>query len=369
MHRLILIIALVAQACSTGSGCERGTDAPRRVEPLARPMATGTAFGPATDLDGAVDATVDGAVETTGDGAVDATGDADRGSSSITIAVVSDLNGAYGSTTYGEPVHGAVRRIVGLRPDLVIAVGDMVAGQREGLDYRAMWSAFHSAVTEPLASVGIPLAVTPGNHDGSGYAEYADERSIFVDEWSSRRPSVRLLDASTYPLMYSFMVGQVLFLSLDATVIGPLPADQLTWVRSQLEAERSRVATIVFGHLPLHPVAVGRETEFMDDPRLESLLVEHDVDLYLSGHHHAFYPARRGSLRLVAVGCLGGGNRPLLGAEDSSPKTLVMVEVDSSGEVAVDAFTGSRFDTPMNWTSLPSQLGEGEHLLLRADRR
>ena len=60
-----------------------------------------------------------------------------------------------------------------LRPDLVLVTGDMVAGQRAGLDYGAMWAGWHRAVTDPLRAAGIPMAVTPGNHDASGYAQYA----------------------------------------------------------------------------------------------------------------------------------------------------------------------------------------------------
>ncbi|MBL9057575.1 MAG: hypothetical protein JNJ84_15015, partial [Rhodobacteraceae bacterium] len=48
----------------------------------------------------------------------------------LRIAVISDLNGSYGSTDYGQPVSGAVARIIALKPDLVISTGDMVAGQR-----------------------------------------------------------------------------------------------------------------------------------------------------------------------------------------------------------------------------------------------
>ena len=105
----------------------------------------------------------------------------------LRIAVISDLNGDYGSTEYRWPVANAVTRIIDLGPDLVLTTGDMVAGEKTGLDYAAMWSAFHAAVTDRLEDAGLPFAVTPGNHDASGYAAFAGERALFASEWNARR--------------------------------------------------------------------------------------------------------------------------------------------------------------------------------------
>ena len=64
----------------------------------------------------------------------------------LRVAVISDLNGGYGSTEYESTVDGAVRRIPDLRPDLVISTGDMVAGQRRPhltrAEVEAMWGRF-----------------------------------------------------------------------------------------------------------------------------------------------------------------------------------------------------------------------------------
>ena len=84
----------------------------------------------------------------------------------LRVAVISDLNGAYGSLEYPAAVDRAVARIVALKPDLVISTGDMVAGQRRPHlargEVERMWAAFHARVSDPLAAAGIPLAVTPG---------------------------------------------------------------------------------------------------------------------------------------------------------------------------------------------------------------
>ncbi len=121
----------------------------------------------------------------------------------LRIAVISDMNGGYGSAEYESSVDGAVLRIVELKPDLVISTGDMVAGQRRPHLTRnqveAMWRSFHAHVSEPLAKAGIPLAVTPGNHDGSAYHGFELERQMYGEQWSARRPAVTFIDATHYP--------------------------------------------------------------------------------------------------------------------------------------------------------------------------
>ena len=113
----------------------------------------------------------------------------------LTVVVISDLNGSYGSTDYAPRVSRAIDWIIKTQPDLVISTGDMVAGQRIPLltdaEVRRMWRAFHETVSDPLERAGIPLAVTPGNHDASGYDRFMLEREIYEDQWKSRKPAHR----------------------------------------------------------------------------------------------------------------------------------------------------------------------------------
>ena len=118
---------------------------------------------------------------------------------SLRVAVISDLNGSYGSTDYNPRVNAVVERIIKLAPDLVISTGDMVAGQRRPVlsetQVKAMWQAFHAGVTDPLRSAGIPLLVTPGNHDASAYGGFEGERRIFTEQWRARKPAVGFMKA------------------------------------------------------------------------------------------------------------------------------------------------------------------------------
>jgi len=174
----------------------------------------------------------------------------------LRVAVISDLNGSYGSTRYEASVDRALERILALKPDLVISTGDMVAGQRKPHltkpEVAAMWQAFHAHVSEPLAAAGIPLAVTPGNHDGSAYGGFEAERRIYGEQWGARKPGLRFLDDAHYPFYYAFAAGDALFISLDATTVGGLPGEQMDWLRDLLERHGGDYAQrVVFSHVPL----------------------------------------------------------------------------------------------------------------------
>ncbi len=276
------------------------------------------------------------------------------------VAIVSDMNGSYGSKEYGQAVHEGVKFLTGeLKPDVVISTGDMVAGQRGGLDYEGMWRAFHAAVSDPLAAAGIPFAVTPGNHDASGSANFVQERVQFVKEWQARVPDVKFVDHSFYPLYYAFEVGPALFVSMDATTTGPIDGDQRTWLRGILERHKDKAVKVMFGHVPLYPFASGREHEIMGDAALEEMLVEYGVDMMISGHHHAYYPGRRDALRLVGMSCLGSGPRRLVGSEDVSEQSIAVLEFSAQGIVSLEAYAGAGFKRKIDRGGLPAVLNEG----------
>jgi hypothetical protein len=282
----------------------------------------------------------------------------------FTVAVVADLNSSYGSTTYTADVHDAVSRIVELSPDLVLSAGDMVAGQKLGLDYEGMWEGFHEAVTDPLEAAGIPLAVSPGNHDASAYSGYEEEREIYWSEWVARRPDLDFIDDSNYPFYYSFAFEDAIFISIDATKVGPLDKAQMAWLEQQISAEYPH--RILFSHVPLYPFSEGQETSIIGDEALEDLVVDKGVELWISGHHHAYYPGRRKALRLVGMACLGTGTRPLIGESENSPTSFVLMEV-GNGTIGVEAYSGDDFTELVLRDALPSSIGSGDTTIWRDD--
>jgi 3',5'-cyclic AMP phosphodiesterase CpdA len=230
-----------------------------------------------------------------------------------------------------------------------------------------MWKAFHAQVSDRLAAAGIPLAVTPGNHDGSAYEGFELERSIYREQWTPRNPGVHFIDKAGYPLYYAFTVGDSLFISLDATTVGHLPRAQMDWLRTILAeygAERQR--RVVFSHVPLWPFTRGRERESIGDPELEALLAAADVDLYLSGHHHAFYPGVKDGIAFVSQSCLGAGPRRLIGAQNKSGRGFTWLEFTDS-ETRIAAYQGPKFESTIDWETLPPRIHGVGGDMVRAD--
>ncbi|WP_167853542.1 metallophosphoesterase family protein [Roseovarius aestuariivivens] len=288
----------------------------------------------------------------------------------VRIVVVSDLNGSYGSTTYGSDVHRAIRATIALEPDLVLSTGDMVAGQRRPhlseAEIRAMWRGFHNAVTDPLAAAGIPLAVTPGNHDGSAYPGFELERRIYREEWLARRPDLAFVGPDTYPFFYGFDIGPARVVSLDATRVGHLDPAQMDHLSSVFRG--AGPTRIVFSHIPLWPFAINRETEIIGDPELESLLERVEIDLHLSGHHHAFYPGFLDAFSVVSQAELGGGARRLIGTRTRAPSAITVLDIMPDGAIRISAFRAPDFTTPVDIDALPPKLVTRDRVIRRLDR-
>jgi hypothetical protein len=235
-------------------------------------------------------------------------------SSAETLAIVSDLNGRYGSTSYHQRVDRAAERLVAWKPDLVLSAGDMVAGQAPaGLEdetLEAMWTAFAASFIGPLAGAGIPLAVTAGNHDGSAYPGFERDRQAFERHWQDRVPP-GLLPGSEWPWRYAIRHGGLLAITFDGTLPGAVPVREQDFVRAMLEAHGKAASwTVVWSHLPFWPLAKNREREIIRDAGFLALLHDQGVDAYVSGHHHLYFAGVDDAGMLhVSVAALGGNAR------------------------------------------------------------
>ena len=286
----------------------------------------------------------------------------------LRIVVLSDLNGSYGATTYDANVHAAVNALkTTLQPDLVLISGDMVAGQQAGLNYPAMWAGFHAAVTTPLTTAGIPVAPAPGNHDASAYPGYQVERDEYQRQWQpTRRPAVQFIDATNFPFRYSFVFKGAFFIALDATTVAPLSGAQRAWVEQQLLLAAQYRVRIVFGHVPLLPTTVGRESETLNDVTFENLLRTHGA-VFIGGHQHGYFPGAINGLRHVVAPCVGAGPRPLIGTTGASPRGFVVIDVANDRITSLQARTGSTFTSTISRSSLPASLTWGGRSLQRDD--
>lgn len=261
----------------------------------------------------------------------------------VRIAVISDLNSQYGSTSYEPEVTKAIALIPGWQPDIVIGGGDMVAGQSPTLsteEIKAMWAAFDHHVGAPLRKARLPFGFTIGNHDASaalavsGKFLFSNERKLAAAHWNNPQhdPGLQFVDRSEFPFYYSFQKDNIFYLVWDAST-AKFPPKQLAWVEKSLASPTAQSAKmrIVIGHLPLYAVAVGRDEtgEILDNAdKLRLLLERYRVHTYISGHHHAYFPGHRGQLQLLHAGALGSGPRPLLNSSLPTQKTLTLVDVN-----------------------------------------
>ncbi|MFM7423738.1 MAG: metallophosphoesterase family protein [Elainella sp.] len=301
----------------------------------------------------------------------------------VRLAVISDLNSAYGSTDYEPEVDSGINLLPFWQPDLVLCSGDMVAGQKPSLtpaQIQAMWAGFDQHVAAPLRQYGLPFGFTVGNHDASsaqainGGFLFQQERDLASQYWNrpEHNPGVQFVDRYQFPFYYSFAAQDIFFLVWDGSS-SRIPADQLAWVEQALSSPAARQAKlrILIGHLPLYGVAVGRDEpgEVMDNAdSLRALLEKYSVHTYISGHHHAYYPAHKGRIQFLHTGILGSGPRPLIAGTAAPRKTLTIIDVQFDSP---DLTTYTTYDMqtlqPIQFDELPRSLTAHNGLLLRRD--
>lgn len=283
---------------------------------------------------------------------------------SLKIVVISDINDAYGATTYGRQVRAAMSYIEKLCPDLVICAGDMVAGQNLKLteaNSRAMWQGFDENILRRLRRLQIPFAFTFGNHDGPDTARYAHERSIAVEYWLRNRPELNYVDDSDFPAQFSFALKDIFFISIDAATAS-IDNQQREWLKNQLTGKVARSARlrVVIGHLPLYAISEGRNRPgdvLADADALHALLCRSGADYYISGHHHAFYSSKKDNLKMLSMGALGGGPRRLLNCQKPPVKTLTILALSAfDSDFRVSTFAIQNSIKPLCLSDLPAEL-------------
>jgi hypothetical protein len=289
------------------------------------------------------------------------------------LALISDLNSSYGSTSYVPQVHRGVQLLASLRPDLVLCAGDMVAGQKLGLSGErldAMWAAFERQVLQPLRRGGSGFAPAMGNHDASssrtaGGFTFALDRERAARFWRARQDALGLafVDAARFPFRYSLRQGPLFAVVLDASSAS-VQAGDWSWARAQLSSPTARQARLrlVMGHLPPYGVGLGRDRpgEVLHQPeQLRQLLAATGSHLYVSGHHHAYFPGSSGGLNLLSLGAMGSGPRRRLNDPAPPQQTLTLLDLfEQRGEVVETTLALSNLGV-VRPASLPRALQPG----------
>lgn len=297
----------------------------------------------------------------------------------VRIVAISDLNSQYGSTDYDPEVDRAIALIPDWQPDLVLCGGDMVAGQKRSLSkaqLEAMWASFDRHIASPLRKARLPFAFTIGNHDGSGAISggkfsFQGDRDVAAAYWNSRESGLNFIDRAGYPFYYSFQQNGIFYLVWDAST-DRIPTEQLAWAERSLGSATARSAKLrlAIGHLPLYAVARGRETAgnyLAQGDSLRSLLEKYRVHTYISGHHHAYFPGKKGNLELLHAGALGSGPRPLLAGSMPPRKTLTVVDVDLDPASTRYTTYDMKTQQVIDLQSLPAKISSPTGIVWRRD--
>ncbi len=261
----------------------------------------------------------------------------------VRFVVLSDLNASYGSTKYPPEVAKGIDLIPFWQPDMILCGGDMVAAQSQKLSpetIRTMWTGFDAVIARPLREMNLPFGFTMGNHDASGAQGskgsflFQKERTLAQEYWNdpAHDPGLAFVDKFEFPFYYTFEFRDIFFLVWDGST-SKIPAEKLAWAEKELASPRAQKAKmrVLLGHLPLYAVAIGRNKpgEVMEQAdQLRTMLERHNVHTYISGHHHAYYPAHRGAMQLLHLGILGSGPRPLLGTRNAPRKTITVLDIN-----------------------------------------
>ncbi|MEM7062689.1 MAG: metallophosphoesterase [Cyanobacteria bacterium P01_B01_bin.77] len=299
----------------------------------------------------------------------------------VRAVVISDLNSRYGSVDYRQEVMKGVSMLPQWEPDIVLCVGDMVAGQSAALskaEVDAMWQGFDNLILSPIREADIPFALTIGNHDASslqdgGQYVYSVDREVTSRYWQAHQDTLDLqyVDTGDFPYYYSFKQNDIFYLVWDASSAN-VPADQVAWADRQLSSAVAQEAKfrIALGHLPLYAISQGRDRngELLNNAaQLQTLLERHNVHTYMSGHHHAYYPGHAGDLQLLHTGALGSGPRTWLNRNDAAMQTMTVLDFFfDTGDTGYTTYNMNRMEL-VDTRTLPRQIVGPTGRVLRND--
>ncbi|MBS7614188.1 metallophosphoesterase [Candidatus Bathyarchaeota archaeon] len=250
----------------------------------------------------------------------------------LTIGQISDTHLPYGADDFARFVY----EINLIQPDLVFHTGDVVDTETLANG----WTYFQ----EILNRLEIPSFFLPGNHDHKG-------------------ANGELYQKYCGLLNYSVVIGDFLFVALDAGDPGFVPLNQLEWAESVLQRYPEKVK-IIGVHHPLFSLLPGRNitgswenieglTSYLYFSWLNNLnesraflrlVEEYDVRLILSGHVHqnVFYVYNNRHY-FVTTGPCGGSLR-----EGGFPG-YKLIWIDKEGNLKFDAYTMADLSDDMNY--------------------
>ncbi len=210
----------------------------------------------------------------------------------------------------------------------------MVAGQKVSLteqNIKEMWQSFKKNVFNPIKKANVPFGFTLGNHDAS--PSFSKDRAIASQFWKDEQAATGLtfVDSEHYPFYFSYLKNNVFFISWDASGAKIKP-ELYDWMKEQTNLDVAKKARmrILLGHLPLYAIVAAKNKPGEVNSSPDSALAffkTHCIDMYISGHQHAYYPATKNGVSLLNSGCIGDGPRPILGHSELAKKAYTIIEI------------------------------------------
>ena len=100
---------------------------------------------------------------------------------------------------------------------------------------------------------------------------------------------------------------------------------------------------------------------------MRSLLEQHQVHTYISGHHHVYYPGKLGDLELLHAGALGQGARQLIGSDLSPRQTLTVIDLNQkSSELTYHTYDATTWNL-ISIEELPASITANSDKIIRRD--
>ena len=227
-----------------------------------------------------------------------------------------------GERLYGIPTRELLVEVLshvrasGLHPDHVVVTGDHTHDERPET---------YAAVRELLGPFLDRLWLLPGNHD-----DRAGLRSAFAD---------RIPGEGGDRITFSFRAGDWLCLGLDThlpgSVSGRLGADQVEWIRAQLDEQRPRAAVLFMHHPPVELGLAWLDRIGLEDADLLQDLLAGDprIRLVCCGHVHHESSNRLGGAEIVTVPSTGLQFSPVSDVAEfvTAPPGYRLIELGADG--------------------------------------
>ena len=167
-------------------------------------------------------------------------------------------------------------------PAFVLSVGDTI----EGLNDATAAGEWREALAIFNRYSRIPLYLTPGNHD----------------VWSPLSEKL-FRQYAGHPLHYSFDYGQAHFTILDNSRSDELPAAEIQFLQSDLEAHRGQPLKFVISHRPSWLLDAGLQNP---DFPLQRIAKEYGVRYIIAGHIHQMLHMELEGITYVSLPSAGG---------------------------------------------------------------